>query len=194
MSEKWMEKYWHPAATSEEIQDQPKQFFLLGRRLVIYRIESQVIVLDDFCPHRGAALSNGHIVDGLIACPYHGWRYGTDGQCVHIPSLPDDAPAISNRIRVKSYQVREEYGLIWVAMSEPAGVFPLWPEDAWSNSDYHVFMVGTYRWNANAARAIENAMDFSHFDFVHKGFTELGDGPIIKPHEVSVETYGLSYV
>ena len=193
MSNNWMEHYWHPVGAAKEVGEQPKQFFLLGRRLVIYRNGSELVALDDTCAHRGAALSNGRVEDGVISCPYHGWQYDATGQCVHIPSLPDGAPAVSSRIRVNSHQVREEYGLVWVAMTDQAKNFPSWPENAWSSSDYHVFMVGTYRWKANAARTVENAMDFSHFDFVHKGYTNLGDGPVIKPYEVSVEDYGLRY-
>ena len=36
-------------------------------------------------------------------------------------------------------------------------------------------------------------MDFSHFNFVHKGLTVLADGPVIKQHEVREMTGGLAY-
>jgi phenylpropionate dioxygenase-like ring-hydroxylating dioxygenase large terminal subunit len=36
-------------------------------------------------------------------------------------------------------------------------------------------------------------MDFSHFNFVHVGYTELADGPVIKPHEVNRTERGLNY-
>jgi phenylpropionate dioxygenase-like ring-hydroxylating dioxygenase large terminal subunit len=55
-------------------------------------------------------------------------------------------------------------------------------------------MVNQYLWKASAGRVVENAMDFSHFNFVHAGYTELADGPIIKPHEVTRTQHGLAYV
>ena len=54
-------------------------------------------------------------------------------------------------------------------------------------------MVGTYSWETSAGRAVENAIDFSHFNFVHKGFTELNDGPIIKQHDIAQTDTGIEY-
>ena len=101
--------------------------------------------------------------------------------------------ADSQRARAIPYTAREQYGLIWVAISEPAQPFPQWPDNAFDNPSYRVSLAGTYRWNASAGRVIENAMDFAHFNFVHKGYTELADGPIIKPHEVLRTDYGITY-
>jgi phenylpropionate dioxygenase-like ring-hydroxylating dioxygenase large terminal subunit len=42
------------------------------------------------CCHRGVQLSLGKVVDGAIACRYHGWRYDGSGRCIHIPSLTAD--------------------------------------------------------------------------------------------------------
>ena len=193
MSNSWMESYWHPVGRSEEIGEQPTQFFLLGRRIVLYRNGAGVVALEDTCPHRGTALSGGIVTNGTIACPYHGWQFDSQGQCVHIPALPEGSPPISDRVRVASYQARDEYGLVWVAMSSAPKPFPLWPYDAWASSDYHIFLAGTYIWQSSAARATEAAIDFSHFNFVHKGYTELADGPVIKPYDVFSKPYGLQY-
>ena len=188
-----MENYWHPIATSEEVLDQPKQFKLLGERIVAFRDDSGVVAFKDLCIHRGAALSRGRIKHGRLACPYHGWEYDRTGACVHIPSLLPGS-AIPRKARAIVYQAREAYGLLWVAMREPAQPFPTWPDNAWDNPKYHVFLINQYLWKASAGRVIENAMDFSHFNFVHAGYTELADGPIIKPHEVERTERGLAYV
>ena len=193
MSNNWMERYWHPVGLSEEVRDQPSQFMLLGQRIVVFRNGNDVVAMEDKCPHRGTALSGGIVNDGKIACPYHGWQFNSNGNCVHVPALPEGSPAIPERIRVNCYNAREEYGLIWVAMSSIPETFPSWPRDAWQNPNYHTFSPGTYIWEASAARATEAAMDFSHFNFVHKGYTELADGPIIKPYEVSETIDGMQY-
>ena len=36
-------------------------------------------------------------------------------------------------------------------------------------------------------------MDFSHFNFVHKGYTELADGPVIKDHAITHTETGIAY-
>lgn len=188
-----MENFWHPIATSEEVTEQPKQFVLLGEKIVAFRDETGVAAFKDLCIHRGAALSGGKVKDGRITCPYHGWSYDRSGACVHIPSLPQGTP-IPPKARAIAYRAREAFGLCWVAMRDPVQPFPSWPDDAWSNPEYRVFLVNQYLWKASAGRVIENAMDFSHFNFVHAGYTELADGPIIKPYQVGRTDGGLAFV
>ena len=84
--------YWHPVALAAEVGDKPKAAKLLGTDIVLWRTATGVSAFKDLCIHRGAALSRGSVQDGIIACPYHGWRYDRTGQCVHIPALPADAP------------------------------------------------------------------------------------------------------
>ncbi len=88
---------------------------LLGRTK-----EGAVFALRDICPHRAAPLSAGRIRDGTVECPYHGWRFKPEGQCVHIPSLLQDQDMDIGRIRVQSYPAREQDGLIWVYFAADA--------------------------------------------------------------------------
>jgi phenylpropionate dioxygenase-like ring-hydroxylating dioxygenase large terminal subunit len=184
--------YWHPIATVEEVSERPARFTLLGEQLVAFRHDTGVAVFKDLCVHRGTALSGGRVQDGRLICPYHGWTYDRSGACVHIPSLPPGAP-IPAQARAIAYSVREAYGLVWVAMQEPAQAFPKWPEEAWSRTDYRVLFVNQYRWKTSAGRYLENVMDFSHFNIVHAGYTELADGPVIQPYEVATDAGGMKF-
>lgn len=187
-----MGSYWHPIAMSAEVVEQPRRFMLLGEPLVAFRDDQGVAVFKDLCIHRGTALSLGYITNGRLTCPYHGWEYDRAGTCVHIPSLPAGA-SIPRKARALVYQAQEQYGLVWVALKDPVAPIPDWPEEPWSDPRYHVFLACRQTWKANAGRVVENAMDFSHFNFVHKGFTELADGPVIKSHHVAETDYGLHY-
>jgi phenylpropionate dioxygenase-like ring-hydroxylating dioxygenase large terminal subunit len=184
--------YWHPIATADEVTMAPRAFTLLGERLVVFRDAEGVVTFKDLCIHRGTALSRGSITDGRITCPYHGWQYDRTGACVHIPALPAGTP-IPRKARATTYQTQETSGLVWVALEEPVQPLPPWPDDAWNNPAYHVFVAKTYEWKASAGRVTENALEFSHFNFVHKGFTELADGPLIKPYDVEETQYGVEY-
>lgn len=187
-----LRNFWHPLATVEEVVDRPKAFTILGERLVAFRDDKGAAALKDVCIHRGAALSGGTLCDGTIVCPYHGWRYARTGECVHIPSLPPGA-SIPEKARAIAYRVREAFGLVWVCLALPAMPFPEWPDDAWNRDGYRVVFVKAYEWKATAGRVVENAMDFSHFNFIHVGYTELADGPVIKPHDVARTERGLNY-
>lgn len=191
--EKTLGSYWHPIARSEEVSNKPARFMLLGEKLVAFRSKEGVAVFKDLCIHRGAALSGGTVDEsGNIVCPYHGWAYNRSGACVQIPSLAPDAP-IPAKARAIAVHAREAYGMIWACMAAEEAPFPTWPDDAFERDDYKVCYVKAYDWKASAGRVVENAMDFSHFNFVHVGYTELADGPIIKPYEVNGTETGFQY-
>jgi nitrite reductase/ring-hydroxylating ferredoxin subunit len=42
-----------------------------GRRLALYRLEGECFATSDGCPHAGASLSEGCVVEGYIECPVH---------------------------------------------------------------------------------------------------------------------------
>lgn len=95
----------------------------LGEPLVIGRTRAgQAYALRDLCPHRAARLSGGKVrreADGreTLECPYHGWRFHTDGTCAGIPSLAADTPFDVSRVRVRAFPVVEAQGRVWIWMS-----------------------------------------------------------------------------
>ncbi len=67
----------------------------------------------DRCPHRGMRLSHGFVRGETLACIYHGWVYGSTGQCQHIPAHPALTPPAT--IRATAFACREAGGVIWLA-------------------------------------------------------------------------------
>src|ERR1700749_3193615 len=67
---------------------------LLGEPVLIGRDgNGAVFALRDTCPHRGTLLSHGTFDGREVECPYHGWRFATDGRCTAIPSQgPNQRP------------------------------------------------------------------------------------------------------
>ena len=94
---------------------------LAGQPVVLARRDDGTLfALRDLCPHRGAPLSAG-IFDGReVECCYHGWRFGADGRCTHIPSLLPDQPFKVDRVRTRAWPVRESHGLIWLYFGDGA--------------------------------------------------------------------------
>jgi phenylpropionate dioxygenase-like ring-hydroxylating dioxygenase large terminal subunit len=109
---------WYFGVLSREIKvGGLKRAILLGEPVVIGRMKNgEPFALRDICPHRGVPLSAGKALsDNTVECPYHGWRFKTDGVCALIPSTVDGQDNIDpSKIRVKSYPVREQDGLIWI--------------------------------------------------------------------------------
>lgn len=51
----------------------------------------QYHAIDDLCPHMGASLGSGPLVEGVVTCPWHAWRFRVcDGAWCDNPSLRVD--------------------------------------------------------------------------------------------------------
>jgi phenylpropionate dioxygenase-like ring-hydroxylating dioxygenase large terminal subunit len=180
---------WHPVARSEQVADQALLAVrLLGEDCVIWRSGPALMAWQDLCIHRGARLSLGRVVDSTLHCPYHGWVYGSTGHCVHIPAHPEQTPPA--KAVVRSYQVRERYGLIWVCLGVPSGDIPPFPE--WDAEGFGHAVCGPFAHiRAHGPRLIENYLDAAHFPFVHAGV--LGDPalPVLGEFEVRIGPDGV---
>ena len=108
-------QYWYPITFLQDLpKNRPYSFSLYDEPLVLFRNQDgKLVCLNDRCPHRAAKLSDGQIIDGKIECLYHGWQFGTDGKCLHIPQLPTDAKIPANSC-VQSYAVVERQGIVWM--------------------------------------------------------------------------------
>jgi phenylpropionate dioxygenase-like ring-hydroxylating dioxygenase large terminal subunit len=186
-----LKPYWYPVALSEEVPaDKPYATSLLGERLVLYRAGGKVAALRDLCVHRGTPLSLGWIDGDQLVCAYHGWRYGSSGACVEIPSLHPGRP-IPPKARVDDFRAEEKDGAVWVALEEPKAPIPTWPE---SDAPGFRRIWTQYHWKANAARAIENVMDFAHFPWVHPGVLGDRSKPTYPDIEVKTSDGQICYV
>jgi phenylpropionate dioxygenase-like ring-hydroxylating dioxygenase large terminal subunit len=186
-----LRNYWHPVATSNELGSVPLAASLLDERIVVWRTKDNVAAFRDLCVHRGTALSLGWIEDGHLVCPYHGWTYGPDGNCVRIPSLPA-GHAIPAKARATAvFKAHERYGLVWVCLAEPRGPIPEIPE--LEDPNYHTFFHSAEVWETSAARMIENFIDTSHFPYVHPGINATRDDPVIPDFEVMQDGLELSF-
>src|SRR5690349_13036871 len=85
---------WHVAATATELQEnRPLGVRILEEDLVLWRVGKRVCAWRDLCIHRGTKLSLGKIENNTIICPYHGWTYDQEGQCVRYPAHPEQTPS-----------------------------------------------------------------------------------------------------
>jgi phenylpropionate dioxygenase-like ring-hydroxylating dioxygenase large terminal subunit len=184
--------YWHPVARSREVPDKPVKAKLLNQPLVLWRSGGRVSAFYDLCLHRGTPLSLGWLQDGELVCAYHGWRYGPDGTCTRIPSLPTDR-SIPSKARAQSYHAQERYGLIWICLDEPRAEIPDFPPEYYDETFRWEGFETDGVWQANAARMLENLADYSHFPFVHPGTLGDPDNPECEPITLEPLDGGFQY-
>lgn len=162
---------WHPVASLDQFEHTAiVSVRLLGEDLVLWQEGGHYHAWQDLCVHRGTKLSLGKVEDGCLQCPYHGWTYNREGQCIRIPAHPDQVPP--SKARTKRYQLRERYGLLWVCLGEPAQDIPPLPEHELPGYVTAVCEPACHV-QAHGPRLIENFLDAAHFPFVHGGV--LGD-------------------
>jgi vanillate O-demethylase monooxygenase subunit len=159
-------KCWHPVAWSHEVQAKPVAAKLLDESLVVWRTAEGVHAARNLCLHRGAELSLGWVENNEIVCPYHGFRYRSDGQCTLVPAHPE--LPIPSKLCLTSYQAQERYGMIWVKLSKEEGLpLPEWSEG--EDPAYRRVFMPVQTWKTSAPRQIENFSDLAHLSWVHVG-------------------------
>jgi phenylpropionate dioxygenase-like ring-hydroxylating dioxygenase large terminal subunit len=161
---------WYMAALAAPFRPGVMQrVMLLGEPLVIGRTEGgEIFALRDICPHRGVPLSAGKIkTDGSVECPYHGWRFRTDGVCSAIPSLVEGQDLDPGKIRVRAYPVQEQDGLIWVYMAARPGSLPRGEPPKVPMIDNRIRWHETQMFPCAIDHAVIGLMDPCHAAYVH---------------------------
>ncbi|HEY2608972.1 MAG TPA: Rieske 2Fe-2S domain-containing protein, partial [Paraburkholderia sp.] len=173
-------RFWLPALLSEEVAQpggEPVRLQLLSERMLAFRdSEGKLGLIDEFCAHRGVSLWFGRNEEGGIRCPYHGWKYDVNGQCVDVPSEPE-ASGYCKKIKLKSYPLVEQGGVVWVYMGPPEHQPPLPAYEFSTVPTSQSFMTKRLQ-ECNWLQALEGGVDSSHVSFLHRG--ALNSDPLFK--------------
>jgi len=163
--------YWLPFLLSEEIAEKdgaPVRVKLLSERLIAFRdSEGKIGLMDEFCPHRGASLWFGRNEECGLRCPYHGWKFDVNGQCVEVPSEPAES-GYAKKIKLTSYPTVEKGGVVWAYLGprdkmppEPSYEFCVVPEK-------QRFVSKRFQ-DCNWLQSLEGGIDSSHVSWLHSG-------------------------
>jgi len=170
---------WYVACTPQEIDDKPLGRRICNQAIVFYRgAEGQVTALEDFCPHRGAPLSLGQVIEGKLVCGYHGLEMGCDGKTIAMPG---------QRVRgfpaIRSYPVVERNGFVWVWPGDAALADPATIHDChWADSPDWAYGGGLFHINCDYRLMVDNLMDLTHETYVHAtsiGQKEIDETPSV---------------
>jgi phenylpropionate dioxygenase-like ring-hydroxylating dioxygenase large terminal subunit len=175
---------WYVVLESKEVGRRPAGAKRMGEHMVFWRDgQGAVHAAADRCPHRGVALSAGAVEHGHLQCPFHGFAYAADGQCVLIPANGRTG-VIPNAMHLHTYPTFEAHGWIWIWWGnqppEP-GSIPAFFDNL---DDTFTYATARDPWNAHYSRVIENQLDVVHLPFIHRstigrGNRTLVDGPVV---------------
>jgi phthalate 4,5-dioxygenase oxygenase subunit len=143
-----------------------------------------------------------------LRCLYHGWKFDIDGKALELPTEPASSRLIE-RVRQKSYPVREGGGLVWVYMG-PASAMPEFASPVWQANPGTKISVVKMHVAANWAQVLEGAIDSAHSSLLHSTnirpgvggrTTQNGSGAMVRPTvdkaprlQVQRTEYGMRYV
>lgn len=165
---------WYPILEAAKLRKRPVGLTRLGQRLVAWRgAGGEPVLMPAFCPHRGADLSQGKVVDGELACPWHGFRFAGDGRCTLMPCEGQGA-RIPAAMSTRALPAREAHGLVWLWYGEPgratAGI-PFFPELDGLAGTAEASVVLPYHYS----RMVETNLDIHHTAFVHGSVFPVGE-------------------
>ncbi len=178
-------QYWIPALLAEELPENgcpPVRLKLLSERMLAVRDHAgNYGLIDEFCAHRGASLWFGNTNDSDQGCPgircaYHGWKYDVAGQCVEVPSEPENS-SFAAKVKLTAYPLIKIGDMLWTYMGDsaerpphPEFEFALVPSEQTYTSK---------RWQeCNWLQALEGGIDSSHVSWLHSD--GLRNDPLFK--------------
>jgi phthalate 4,5-dioxygenase oxygenase subunit len=163
-------RYWLPMVLSEELEPDgaPAAVRVVGQDLVAFRdTQGRVGVLNAGCPHRLSSLVLGRNEECGIRCVYHGWKFDVDGNCMDMPTEPDDR-GYKDRLKAVAYPTREAAGMVWAYLG-PRELEPPFPAFPWTAYPADQVGVAKSGYRSNYLQAVEGAIDSAHSWYLHSG-------------------------
>jgi len=101
---------WYVVGETRLIGKEPRHLRIAGEDLVAWRVDGELMIAPDACPHMGASLSDSCICEGKLVCPWHGLALGKEGHGAWRP-----------------YAVHEDGVLTWVRIGpeDPEAPLPI---------------------------------------------------------------------
>ncbi len=173
-------QYWIPALLAEELPEndsEPVRVKLLSERLIAFRdSQGRYGLVDEFCAHRGASMWFARNEDSGLRCPYHGWKYDVTGQCVDVPSEPENSTFCAN-VKLTAYPLVKVGDILWTYMGDATNSPPLPEFEFILVPEAQTFT--SKRWQeSNWLQALEGGIDSSHVSWLHSG--DLESDPLFK--------------
>lgn len=72
-----------------------------GDEVAVFNVDGEYYAIDNFCPHKGAPLSEGQLCGHIVECSLHGWQFDVrTGECLTVAE------------RIRTYRVVKENGAL----------------------------------------------------------------------------------
>ena len=77
-----------------------------GDELAVCNVNGEYYAIENFCPHKGAPLSEGSLCGHILECGWHGWQFDVrSGECLTVDE------------RIRTYEAKVENGLVKIVLA-----------------------------------------------------------------------------
>ncbi len=78
------------------------------RWIALFNVDGAIYAMDNTCPHAGGPLGEGLLINDVVKCPWHGWKFN-----VRTGQRPDNP-----EFTVACYEVRVVHDEVQVALPD----------------------------------------------------------------------------
>lgn len=177
--------HWYLVCRASEIDAKPIRLTRLGRDIALWRDgKGKIHAIEDYCPHRGARMSAGHVVNDALACAYHGVTLDGTGVVVGVPPVLN-CPMLGRKL-VEAYPAHEFGGAIFLYFSDGIdGNVPAFePPEEMTSPEWSGFLFSE-EWDCNYRLPLDNRLDPIHGSYLHTDTFTLSYG--VKQSAIKLE-------
>lgn len=171
-------RFWLPAVTCQDLggaDGAPVRLRILGEDLVAFRdSQGRAGLVRAYCSHRLAPLFFGRNEQCGLRCPYHGWKFDVEGNCLETPNVPPGAPDIRRNVGITAYPTHEAAGVVWVYMG-PKEKQPPFRGLEYTQMPQGQHFTASWLQQTNWSQGMEGEIDSSHISWLHKDFDSKGE-------------------
>jgi nitrite reductase/ring-hydroxylating ferredoxin subunit len=172
-----MNTWYHFCDSSQLKNGQVMEYRALGRVYVLWRDHNgKPVCQDAFCLHQGANLGvGGKVVDNCLECPFHKWKFTSNGTIHEVPYLKDPTACQSLNRKQKTYTCMDWCGWLLVYFhaddKDPEFYPPAFVSDQLKTEGWSPQLswdAGYY--NFSPVDIVDQAGDHAHFQTLHSEF------------------------
>lgn len=180
-----------PLIALKSLKSKPVKRMIANVPIVIWRTNDEIMAALDRCPHRNYPLSSGHVENGKLNCPYHGWQFDNKGNCHEIPGFKTCDKA---KFGLELLEVKIHAGAVFVRLdskTEPSKL-PNFPDE----NEFDSFWWELKPAKARVYDALDNVLDPFHTNFIHDGFIRVRNKrqKVIQTIETFEDTFVATYI
>lgn len=193
------QKSWYVVGESENMkQNVPKKITVWSKDYVLWKNLDKYYALEDVCKHRGVALSSGKVEKNEIICPYHGYKYDSNGNLTHVPGIKFKS---CKKYNIAKFMVVEKNGWLYMntyeipefAETDELEKTILYESESKENMSH--ILLNQY-FNAHPRIVSENSLDIMHIGFVHTFGNRDRPAPYYEdpPKKIGVNHWRTKYI